>query len=357
MPYFCVEKIAHALNDREKALKGSRVAIVGVSYKAGRRRHARVAGREDHARPARPRRRARATTTSTCRSSPSSISRAPTLEEAVDGADAVVILTAHPGLDTEELVRRALAARRLPRRDARHPFPEPRSALTKAMSIASKPLSLSARPPSTLRAPRASSGPTSSSGCASSSCSSPRTTTSCSRRPSPAEAGAAAWTSSSRSRTAGQRHAIAEDVKALRGALPDDSLIAVVSADHRHGAVQSALAAGALAFVALDRLDEALVPSLAAALAGQVALPATRERQLMSQVLTAREKQVLALVVMGMSNAEIAAQALPGREHGQEPSLIGVQQARRPLAQRGRGHDPGSQLGRRPGDPHDSEPG
>src|SRR4051794_16401042 len=104
----------------------------------------------------------------------------------------------------------------------------------------------------------------------------------------------------------GESRAIAEDVKALRGALPDDALIAIVSADQRHGAVQSALAAGALAFIALERLDEALVPSLAAALAGQVALPAARERQLMSQVLTAREKQVLALVVMGMTNAEIA---------------------------------------------------
>jgi DNA-binding NarL/FixJ family response regulator len=104
----------------------------------------------------------------------------------------------------------------------------------------------------------------------------------------------------------GQSRPIAEDVKALRGALADEALIAVVSADHRHGAVQSALAAGALAFIALERLDEALVPSLAAALAGQVALPAARERQLMSQVLTAREKQVLALVVMGMTNAEIA---------------------------------------------------
>jgi DNA-binding NarL/FixJ family response regulator len=104
----------------------------------------------------------------------------------------------------------------------------------------------------------------------------------------------------------GQSRAIAEDVKALRDALRDDTLIAVVSADQRHGAVQGALAAGAAAFIALDSLDEALAPSLAAALAGQVALPAARERQLMSQVLTAREKQVLALVVMGMSNAEIA---------------------------------------------------
>jgi UDP-N-acetyl-D-glucosamine dehydrogenase len=35
MPYFCVEKIAGALNDASKAVRGSRVAILGVSYKAG----------------------------------------------------------------------------------------------------------------------------------------------------------------------------------------------------------------------------------------------------------------------------------------------------------------------------------
>jgi UDP-N-acetyl-D-glucosamine dehydrogenase len=35
MPYFCVEKIARALNDHAKPVRGSRVAIVGVSYKPG----------------------------------------------------------------------------------------------------------------------------------------------------------------------------------------------------------------------------------------------------------------------------------------------------------------------------------
>ena len=35
MPYFCVEKIARALNEQGKALNGSKVAIVGVSYKPG----------------------------------------------------------------------------------------------------------------------------------------------------------------------------------------------------------------------------------------------------------------------------------------------------------------------------------
>src|SRR4051812_2580133 len=35
MPYFCVEKIMEALNDHAKAVRGSRIAILGVSYKAG----------------------------------------------------------------------------------------------------------------------------------------------------------------------------------------------------------------------------------------------------------------------------------------------------------------------------------
>jgi UDP-N-acetyl-D-glucosamine dehydrogenase len=34
MPYFCLEKITRALNSQEKAVKGSRVHLVGVSYKA-----------------------------------------------------------------------------------------------------------------------------------------------------------------------------------------------------------------------------------------------------------------------------------------------------------------------------------
>ena len=34
MPYFCLEKITRALNSQEKSVKGSRVHLVGVSYKA-----------------------------------------------------------------------------------------------------------------------------------------------------------------------------------------------------------------------------------------------------------------------------------------------------------------------------------
>jgi UDP-N-acetyl-D-glucosamine dehydrogenase len=34
MPYFCLEKITRALNSHEKSVKGSHVHLVGVSYKA-----------------------------------------------------------------------------------------------------------------------------------------------------------------------------------------------------------------------------------------------------------------------------------------------------------------------------------
>ena len=35
MPYFCVERIARALNEHSKPVRGSKIAIVGVSYKPG----------------------------------------------------------------------------------------------------------------------------------------------------------------------------------------------------------------------------------------------------------------------------------------------------------------------------------
>ncbi len=35
MPYFCAEKVARALNDHAKPVRGSRVAVLGVAYKPG----------------------------------------------------------------------------------------------------------------------------------------------------------------------------------------------------------------------------------------------------------------------------------------------------------------------------------
>ncbi len=59
MPYFCVEKAERALNDAGKPVRGSRILVARRVLQGGRRRHARVAGAEDHAAAARARRRHR----------------------------------------------------------------------------------------------------------------------------------------------------------------------------------------------------------------------------------------------------------------------------------------------------------
>jgi UDP-N-acetyl-D-glucosamine dehydrogenase len=102
MPYFCVERIGRALNDHSKPVRGSRVAIVGVSYKPGvgdlrespalrimrllREQGAELSYHDDY------------------------VPQLPDLglrSEWPEDADCVVIVTAHPGLDVERLVREA----------------------------------------------------------------------------------------------------------------------------------------------------------------------------------------------------------------------------------------------------------
>jgi len=103
MPYFCEEKIAHALNDQEKSVKGSRIAIIGVSYKPGvgdmrespsvkimrllADRGAELVYHDDYVSDL-----------------PDFGLRSEPLESALEGADAVAILTAHPGLDAQAVV-------------------------------------------------------------------------------------------------------------------------------------------------------------------------------------------------------------------------------------------------------------
>ena len=125
MPEFCVERIARALNDHSKPVRGSRIAILGVSYKPG------VGDlRESPAlKIMRPARRARAptssTTTTTCPSCPSFELSSEPLEAALDEADCAVIVTAHPGPRRRGGGARRAAGGRLPRRDARHRGAEP----------------------------------------------------------------------------------------------------------------------------------------------------------------------------------------------------------------------------------------
>jgi UDP-N-acetyl-D-glucosamine dehydrogenase len=100
MPYFCVERIGRALNDQVKPVKGSRVAIVGVSYKPGvgdlrespalriirllREQGADVSYFDDFV---------------------PELSDLGLRSEWPEDADCVVIVTAHPDLDVERIVR------------------------------------------------------------------------------------------------------------------------------------------------------------------------------------------------------------------------------------------------------------
>ena len=96
-PRYCVERIEQALNDVRKPLRGSRVLLLGVAYKAGGRRPARVAGAEDHQAAARARRRGRPTTTPTSPSSPSWASDGVDLDAELARCDIACVVTAHRG--------------------------------------------------------------------------------------------------------------------------------------------------------------------------------------------------------------------------------------------------------------------
>jgi DNA-binding NarL/FixJ family response regulator len=86
-----------------------------------------------------------------------------------------------------------------------------------------------------------------------------------------------------------------------------DSRVVVISSSSKSSTVRCAVDAGAAAFVTLEAAPSALIPSLDAVAAGQLAIPLSSRQELLPTTLTIREKQVLALVVMGLQNAEIAA--------------------------------------------------
>jgi UDP-N-acetyl-D-glucosamine dehydrogenase len=106
MPYHCVERIDRALDDVSKSLRGSRILILGASYKGGvgdirespalriievlADRGALVSYHDDYV-PALP------------KYGLESVS----LEGAVPEADAVVLVTAHPGVDYASIAERS----------------------------------------------------------------------------------------------------------------------------------------------------------------------------------------------------------------------------------------------------------
>ena len=105
MPYYCASRVEEALNDLERPVKGSRIAILGVSYKPGvgdvRESPALkiisrlqdlggdVVYHDEYVEELRAHQL-----------------RGITLDEALDGADIAVIVTAHPGIDFAQVAAR-----------------------------------------------------------------------------------------------------------------------------------------------------------------------------------------------------------------------------------------------------------
>jgi UDP-N-acetyl-D-glucosamine dehydrogenase len=108
MPYFCIEKVEQALNDAGKPVRGSRVLVLGVSYKPGvgdirespalkivqllQARGAEVVYHDPHVPEL-----------------PQLGLRHQELEDGLREADVAVIVTAHPGVDHDAVARGAPA--------------------------------------------------------------------------------------------------------------------------------------------------------------------------------------------------------------------------------------------------------
>jgi DNA-binding NarL/FixJ family response regulator len=84
--------------------------------------------------------------------------------------------------------------------------------------------------------------------------------------------------------------------------------VIVVCGDIERWAIRTALAGGAAGVVLHEQLDAAFGPCLRAVLAGQACVPRAYRQQIEPPPLSAREKQILGLVVMGYMNGQIAEQ-------------------------------------------------
>lgn len=94
-------------------------------------------------------------------------------------------------------------------------------------------------------------------------------------------------------------------ISALKREAAELPIVAVCESTDRRSA-RRVLDAGVDGLVFSEDVGAALAPTVAAVLAGQTAVPRTLGAGVRGPALSVREKQVLAMVVMGFSNAEIA---------------------------------------------------
>jgi len=84
--------------------------------------------------------------------------------------------------------------------------------------------------------------------------------------------------------------------------------LVLVGAGDTPGGVRAAVEAGADGVVFDGDVERSLAAAVRAVAAGLTVVPATRGREVAPPTLSAREKQILRLVIDGLSNKEIAAQ-------------------------------------------------
>jgi DNA-binding NarL/FixJ family response regulator len=101
--------------------------------------------------------------------------------------------------------------------------------------------------------------------------------------------------------------AVADELPALHEAQPEAPVL-LVCAEVRPGELRGALAAGVNGVVLEEHLSATLGVCIEAVRAGQVCVPRRHAPQIEPATLSAREKQILGLVVMGYMNSEIASQ-------------------------------------------------
>lgn len=96
-------------------------------------------------------------------------------------------------------------------------------------------------------------------------------------------------------------------LRRIRKEVPSAHLVVVARDDDRAIAARQALNAGADAFVPADDAHRALRPALDAVIAGFVCAPRAARRLLAKPTFSQREKEVLELLVAGLTNSQIAA--------------------------------------------------
>jgi DNA-binding NarL/FixJ family response regulator len=107
--------------------------------------------------------------------------------------------------------------------------------------------------------------------------------------------------------------AAATDAKALSTirnltARPGGTQVVVVVDDGHWSGLRQVLNAGATGVIYESQLETTLVPTIRAALAGQISLPGKLRRCAVPPAFSHREKQVLTMVVRGFANRQIAAE-------------------------------------------------